>query len=742
MTAIQPPSGDFTRLPIERLRGAGPRITERLAHLGLHSVADLLLHLPLRYQDRTRARRIAELRPGEDALVKGRILSADIHQGRRRALLVALAEVETEAAVGVEGGVATGTNTGASLWLRFFYFSQSLRQRFQPGGLLYCFGEVRSGPKGLEMIHPELDFQESAADTEGATDSAVADTTAPDAEAAAAAALTPVYPTTQGVSQTLWRSLIEQSLAWLHAHPECLPALLPEAWLHPLGLPPLSEALHSLHRPPPQTSTDALLERRHPAFQRLALEELIAQQLALRVFRDQLRGLGARPLPGTGELRAALHQGVGFELTGAQTRVLAEIAADLAAPRPMLRLLQGDVGSGKTLVAAFAAAQALESGAQVALMAPTELLAEQHRRSFQRWFAPLGIEPLWLAGRHKGTERAGILHALASGAAPLIVGTHALFQDAVQFDRLGLVIIDEQHRFGVHQRLRLREKGQQDGRLPHQLIMTATPIPRSLAMTAYADLDLSIIDELPPGRQPIQTIAVPDTRRAEVMARLRSACASGRQAYWVCTLVEESEALQCQAAEDAAAELTQELPAQHIGLVHGRMKPAEREPVMSAFAAGDLHVLVATTVIEVGVDVPNASLMIIENPERLGLAQLHQLRGRVGRGPVASVCLLLYHPPLTPQAFARLKMLREESSGFQIADADLRLRGAGEVLGTRQSGQARLRLADPMRDIKLVRIARELAVRLHRQYPHWVEPLIQRWMPPDASASSCAEHEV
>lgn len=704
MTAMTPEAGDLSVLPVTQLRGAGPRVVERLAHLGVHTLLDLLLHLPLRYQDRTRALAVAAVRVGEEALVGGLVLAADVQYGRRRALLVALGD----------GASASGPG----LWLRFFHFSPELQRRFEPGTPVHVFGEVRLGPKGPEMVHPELEFLGPDA------------ATTPDqgAGAVAEAVLTPVYPTTAGLSQIQWRSLTEQALARLAEQPSLLPNLLPDALLRPLGLPSLPDALRILHRPLASMGTNAPLDRAHPAFCRLALEELIAQQLVLRVFRARVQALGAPPLPGSGELTQGLRSAIGFALTAAQERVVAEIATDLAASQPMLRLLQGDVGSGKTAVAGLAAAQALESGAQVALMAPTELLAEQHARNFQRWFEPLGIRPLWLTGRHKGAERAAILHTLASASACLVVGTHALFQDEVRFARLGLAIIDEQHRFGVHQRLALREKGERDGHLPHQLIMTATPIPRSLAMTAYADLDLSVIDELPPGRKPVQTLAVPDGRRAEVMERLRAACASGRQAYWVCTLVEESESLQCQAAEDAAAALARALPGQRIGLVHGRMKPAEREPVMRAFAAGELAVLVATTVIEVGVDVPNASLMIIENPERLGLAQLHQLRGRVGRGSLESFCLLLYRAPLTEQARERLSMLRAEHSGFRIADADLRLRGAGEVLGTRQSGHARLRFADPLRDWELVRHARELAATIAQHYPESVAPLIARWV--------------
>ncbi len=430
----------------------------------------------------------------------------------------------------------------------------------------------------------------------------------------------------------------------------------------------------------------------------------------------------------TAELRRRLLASLPFRLTGAQQRVVDEIAADLAQPLPMMRLLQGDVGSGKTVVGALAALQAVEAGHQVALMAPTELLSEQHLHSLRGWLAPLGLDVAWLSGRHKGAERDAILARIASGEAWVVVGTHALFQDEVLFAKLGLAIIDEQHRFGVHQRMRLREKGQRDGITPHQLIMTATPIPRSLAMSLYADLDLSVIDELPPGRTPITTVAVPDGRRDEVIERVRNACAGGRQAYWVCTLVEESEALQAQAAEDTATALSESLPELRIGLVHGRVKAAEREPVMAAFKAGELDLLVATTVIEVGVDVPNASLMIIENPERLGLAQLHQLRGRVGRGQVESFCLLLYHPPLSAAARDRLAILRRETSGFAIADADLKMRGAGEVLGTRQAGTAQFRLADPLRDKDLVQAAQQGADRMLAQWPEHVAPMIRRWL--------------
>ena len=681
------------QVPIDRLKRVGPRLTERLAGLGLTSVQDLLFHLPSRYQDRTRLTPIAELIPGGEALVEGVVSAAEVALGRRRSLKVWLADGETR-----------------GLMLRFFHFSTAQREGLKPGTRLRCYGEVRQGPQSLEIVHPE--YQVLGAE----------------AGPAVAEALTPIYPSTEGLHQATWRSLTDQALEWLGRGASLLPDLLPAEVTTPLGLPDLAAAVAYLHRPPLTANLDELLLRRHPAFHRLAFEELVAHQVSLRRMREEQRRVAAPRLTGDGALRGRLLAGLPFALTGAQQRVLAEIAADLEAPSPMLRLLQGDVGSGKTIVAALAALQAVEADHQVALMAPTELLGEQHLRNLSAWLAPLGLDPLWLAGRHKGRERAGLLAQIADGSARVIVGTHALFQEDVAFANLGLVIIDEQHRFGVHQRMRLREKGARDGLAPHQLIMTATPIPRSLAMTVYADLDLSVIDELPPGRTPIATVAVSDARRDEVVERVRQACGEGRQAYWVCTLIEESEVLECQAAEETARQLAESLPGLRVGLVHGRIKGPERDAVMRAFADADLDLLVATTVIEVGVDVPNASLMIIENPERLGLAQLHQLRGRVGRGAQASFCVLLYRSPLAGQARERLDTLRRESSGFVIAQKDLEMRGPGEVLGTRQTGDLAFRVADPARDQSLLPAAQQAADLMLRDYPELVEPLIRRWL--------------
>ncbi len=684
-------TASLEQTPVDQLHRVGPRISQRLAKLGIETVADLLFHLPVRYQDRTRVRPIYGLQPGEEVVVEGVVTDARISYGRRRSLKVWLQD-----------------DSGGGLMLRFFHFGPGQTQALRPGTRLRCFGEVSQGPEALGMVHPEYEAADVVLPLHGGE------------------TLTPVYPSTEGMQQVSWRGLTDQALGLLEQSPEALPDWLPAEIGATLKLPGLAESVRYLHRPPADAAVADLAERRHPAFQRLAFEEMLAQQLALRRLRAERRGLAAAALPGDGALRRQLLAGLPFALTGAQQRVLDEIAADLGQTAPMMRLLQGDVGSGKTVVAALAALQAVEAGRQAALMAPTELLAEQHLRSLASWLLPLGLEPLWLSGRHKGAERAQILARIADGSAAVLIGTHALIQADVRFADLGLAIIDEQHRFGVHQRLALREKGA--GATPHQLIMTATPIPRSLAMSLYADLDLSVLDELPPGRRPVKTVAVPDGRRAEVIHRVRRACANRRQAYWVCTLVEESEVLQAQAAEDSAEELRASLPGLRVGLVHGRLKPAEREPVMAAFAAGELDLLVATTVIEVGVDVPNASLMIIENPERLGLAQLHQLRGRVGRGRQESFCLLLYHPPLTETATKRLDTLRREHSGFKIADADLRQRGAGEVLGTRQSGLAQFRLADPLRDEALVPRAQRAADRLLCEHPERVDPLIRRWL--------------
>ncbi len=683
-------------MPVERLSGVGPRLRERLARLGIRSVQDLLFHLPLRYQDRTRLVPLAELRPGAEALVEGEVADAQIGYGRRRSLKVWL----------IEG---PGAGPGGGLLLRFFHFSPQQLASLRPGVRLRCYGEVRQGPDSLEMIHPEYRVRDPAS-----------------GDPAAEARLTPIYPSTEGLQQVSWRSLTDQALSLLEDQP---PAdYLPAEAIAGFNLPGLVEALRYLHRPPLEASLPDLLERRHPAFLRLAFEELVAHQVSLRRLRQAHGRQGAPVLTGDGTLRLRLRESLPFALTPDQEQAVAEIAADLARPHPMQRMLQGDVGSGKTVVAAMAALQAIEGGCQAALMAPTELLSEQHWRGLAGWLLPLGIEPLWLAGRHKGRERAALLATIGSGEARLVIGTHALFQAEVRFQDLGLVIIDEQHRFGVHQRLRLREKGSGSGAVPHQLIMTATPIPRSLAMTIYADLDLSVIAHGPPGRSPVVTVAVPDVRREDVVERVRGACVAGRQAYWVCTLIEESEALQCQAAEETARQLGEALPGVRVGLVHGRQKALVREAVMGAFARGDLDLLVATTVIEVGVDVPNASLMIIENAERLGLAQLHQLRGRVGRGAVESHCVLLYRAPLSAAARERLALIRETHNGFLIAEKDLAMRGAGEVLGTRQTGTVEFRVADPLRDQHLSAAAQRAADLILAHSPELVDPLIDRWL--------------
>jgi ATP-dependent DNA helicase RecG len=678
------------RRPVGTLKGVGPNVAERLARLGVITVQDVLFHLPLRYQDRTRVLPIGGLRPGDQAVIEGAVDHATVKFGRRRALLVHLSD-----------------GTGA-LVLRFFHFTGMQQRALERGTRLRCFGEVRAGPASLEMVHPE--YRRVGGDAEVTVEDA----------------LTPIYPTTEGLQQPTWRRLTTAALDAMGG--DGLIDWVPAELLEALHLPRLDDAVRYLHRPPPAAPLDALQEGSHPAQRRLAFEELLAHQLGLRRLRAAQRQRPAPRLAGGGALVPRLRDSLPFRLTGAQERVWREIGADLAGEHPMLRLVQGDVGSGKTVVAALAALRAVEAGHQAALMAPTELLAEQHLRNFTSWLAPLGVTVAGLNGRLRAAARREALAALQDGTAQVACGTHALFQQGVDFASLGLVIVDEQHRFGVHQRLALHDKGAREGRVPHQLVMTATPIPRTLAMTAYADLDLSVIDELPPGRTPIRTVTVADARRDEVVARVHDACRAGRQVYWVCTLIEESEALQCQAAEDTAAALAQALPELRVGLVHGRQRPADKEEAMTRFKAGRIDLLVATTVIEVGVDVPNASLMVIENAERLGLAQLHQLRGRVGRGSTESHCVLLYHPPLGEAARERLAILRETTDGFAIAQRDLELRGPGEVLGTRQTGEMGFRIADLLRDQPLVPQVQRAADLVLARYPERVEPLIRRWV--------------
>ena len=660
MTAAPP----LEERPVTSLRGVGPALAATLERLGLRTVQDLLFHLPLRYEDRTRVVPIGTLRSGDRAVIEGEIQLAEVVFRRRRALLCRIAD------------------GSGFLTLRFFHFSAAQQEGLTRGTRLRCFGEVRPGPAGLEIVHPE--YRKLV----------------PGMAEAAAESLTPVYPTTEGVQQGRMRALTSLALAQLQGG-GLRDWVTPEV-LGTVGLPSLEQALRYVHRPPPDADIEALDAGRHPSQRRLAFEELLAHQISLRLLREAADRDDAWPLPRRTDLVDRCLAQLPFRLTAAQRRVWHELSVDLERLHPMMRLVQGDVGSGKTVVAALAALRAVEHGAQAAVMAPTELLAEQHARNFAGWLDPLDVRVGLLTGRLTGKARAALAQDIASGSVQVAVGTHALFQAGVEFARLALVIVDEQHRFGVHQRMRLREKGRADGRYPHQLVMTATPIPRTLAMTAYADLDVSIIDELPPGRTPVRTVVLPDARRSEVVARIDAACRAGRQAYWVCPLIDESEAVRHQAAEETAATLSAALPGVRVGLVHGRMPGSRKDAVMGAFKRGELDLLVATTVIEVGMDVPNASLMVIENAERMGLAQLHQLRGRVGRGTVESTCVLLYAPPLTPIAHERLAVLRDTSDGFEVARRDLELRGPGELLGTRQTGLMQLKVAELVRDADLL----------------------------------------
>jgi ATP-dependent DNA helicase RecG len=681
---------DKLRSPLTSLAGVGPSLALKLERLGLYRVEDLLFLLPLRYEDRTELVPLGALEQGRRCLVTGEVLLAETVYRGRRSLLVRIAD-----------------GTG-QLTLRFFYFSRAQAAQFETGVRLSCFGEVRRGPGGPEMIHPEYRLLRR------------------DEDPVRSDALTPHYPATEGVQQGRLRNLTDQALR--HLDHESPAELLPADILKELDMPTLVEAIRYLHRPPPDADVERIKLGSHPCQQRLVFEELLAHYLSLKALRVAAQQDSALPMAGGKAEVETFVESLPFELTGAQRRVAGEILDDLARPHPAMRLLQGDVGSGKTVVAAIACIKAIANGAQAAIMAPTELLAEQHFRSFSVWLEPLGIEPAWLSGSQRVKARRESLTAIRSGSAGLVIGTHALFQDGVEFNRLGLVIIDEQHRFGVDQRLALRNKGRSEDGYPHQLVMTATPIPRTLAMAAYADLDTSVIDELPPGREPVATIAVPDQRRGEVVERVRTACRAGQQAYWVCPLIEESEALDNQAAEASYATLVEALPDINVGLVHGRMKPAEKERGMQAFKDGTIQLLVATTVIEVGVDVPNASLMIIENAERMGLSQLHQLRGRVGRGRVKSHCVLLYKSPLGPLARERLAVLRDTNDGFLVAQRDLELRGPGDVMGTRQTGLPEYRIADLARDAALMPRVQVVAETLQRRAPDRATAIIRRWL--------------
>ncbi|HWU81896.1 MAG TPA: ATP-dependent DNA helicase RecG [Methylophilaceae bacterium] len=668
-------SADFSQIP--------KPTQANLQKLGILDIQGLLLHLPLRYVDETRITAIRDLRLGDQVQVEGEIVHTEVQYKPRKTLISRLRDA-----------------SGQQLTLRFLHFYPSQMATLKEGRRLRVFGEVRGGFFGWEMVHPQY---RAVAPDEPVPES-----------------LTPVYPTTAGLTQPTLRKWI----AWALAHGP-LDETLPPAIYAKLGLPNYADSLTALHHPTPEADLASLSERATPAWRRLAFDELLAQQLSMRKHYARRRSLGAPLLRPSTQLVADLLRSLPFTLTSAQQKVAAEISHDLAQPHPMQRLLQGDVGSGKTIVAAMAALQAIESDWQAAIMAPTEILAEQHQRKLQGWLAPLGIEVAWLSGSQNKKARTLALEAIASGNAKLVVGTHALFQDQVQFARLGLAIVDEQHRFGVQQRLQLRKKGQPE---PHQLMMSATPIPRTLSMSYYADLDVSVIDELPPGRTPILTRLVADGRRGEVLTRVHDACAAGSQAYWVCPLIEESEALQLKTAEEAYAQLTADFPDLRVGLVHGRMKPVDKQAVMEAFSRNEIQLLVATTVIEVGVDVPNASLMVIEHAERMGLSQLHQLRGRVGRGAARSSCILLFQNTLSETARARLKVIYESTDGFEIAQADLKLRGPGEFLGVRQSGVPMLKIADLERDADLLEIARRVAEELLRKHPKAVEAHLRRWL--------------
>jgi len=679
-------------IPITQLQGVGAKTAAHLKRLNITTIEELLFHLPIRYEDRSHIKPIAHLTVGDNALIEGTIQASEIKShksGRGRSLICLFSD------------------SSGSMMLRFFHFNQKLVASLKPGTHLRCFGEVRQGYHCLELIHPE--FKQLNAN-----------------EAIFVENFTAIYPTTEGLYQTTLRTLIQQAFNYLTTNE--IIDYLPAEILTGHQFPTLADALQVIHYPTTEAIVKQLQEKQHIALHRLAFEELLAHHLSLRTLHQRAQHRQAPQLNNTGHFAQTLLTQLPFNLTSAQQRVHAEIAADLRQPHPMQRLLQGDVGSGKTVIAALSALQAIESGYQVAVMSPTELLSEQHKNTFVQWLSTFEISISWLTGQLTKKQRTTTLNDIVSGNSALILGTHALFQKEVEFNRLGLVIIDEQHRFGVHQRLALHDKGNQNGFYPHQLIMTATPIPRTLAMTAYANLDISVIDELPPGRTPVNTAIIPNSRREEVIERIKQVCQQGRQAYWVCPLIEESETLQLQAASETAEQLRASLSELRIGLLHGRMKAKEKEQVMADFKNQNLDLLVATTVVEVGVDVANASLMIIENAERLGLAQLHQLRGRVGRGSEQSYCLLLYQAPLSSLQKSRLAAIREIHDGFIIAQTDLELRGAGEVLGVKQAGITNLRVADLQQDKALLERIQIVGKTLLETHPDNCLQLIDRWV--------------
>ncbi|WP_119025315.1 ATP-dependent DNA helicase RecG [Acinetobacter soli] len=670
---------------VHHLQGVGAAAASLLEKLHLFNTDDLLFHLPRDYEDRSTVIAMNQLVVGRTYLLEGWVKSVDFPPGKRKSVAALVQD---------DFGKVT---------LRFYYLYKGLTDKLTPGNRLRIFGEVRVGARGLELYHPEIQVIREH-------------TPLPKTQ------LTAIYPSTEGLTQAKLRDYIKQALAQFS---DQLPELLPEKFTNGYAL---KEALHYIHEPPLNANMQQLAQGSHPAQQRLIFEELVAHQISLLTRRAYIRQISAPPFAYSQVLAKALLAQLPFHMTQAQKRVSHEIAKDLQRPEPMLRLVQGDVGAGKTLVAAVAACHALEAEWQVALMAPTEILAEQHYLNFKRWFEPLNIQVAWLSGKQKGKARAHAEQLIQTGQAQLVVGTHALFQDNVEFAKLGLVIIDEQHRFGVDQRLALRNKGV-DHLTPHQLVMTATPIPRTLAMSAYGDLDTSVIDELPPGRTPIQTVTIPLDRREEVLNRIANNCKDGKQAYWVCTLVEQSETLDAQAAQATYEEILSRFPELKVGLVHGKMKADEKQAVMAAFKANELQLLIATTVIEVGVDVPNASIMVIENAERLGLSQLHQLRGRVGRGAQASFCVLLYKHPLSQNGQERLSILRESNDGFVIAEKDLELRGPGELLGTKQTGDMNFRVAKLERDDHLLTQAHYVAGQMLSDYPEQADALLRRWLP-------------